>query len=481
MKEKMAKKLLLLLAGMILLILFLFAGCSKSGGTEVEIPPSTPAESNEIEEAEKEASEFPGVMTYLSYDFTDARNGYAIVKNPSGLLYGLVDKNGNQVIEFKYDDLKFLDIPGKNYLQAEYEGTHALIDCDGTEIISFDKGNFRVVNENLILRVYEYDLSGNGEVQIDRDRHGVEIFDVNGKKLGEYHTYQEHPTQGEFSTLDFKDAGGAVFTVSGAASNTTGNFIQVEFYFADVIKADGTVIESRLFPDVHLIAIAAQNPSNHTYSLSLTEQAITVLSNPSDGTEILTFNESGEILNRSTEEYQILGWTHNGYPLVCYDRSYYRLIDLDSGNELRYYDSKPEIQMSDSLCIIGNDVFNRDGEILFVAPGDPILLNDKVLYTTGTIKLVDANNEPVMDDRYFGRFSLEDNGHQAYFLENGDGEVLLLSETGEVLADYGIFTMGGSSEDPTFYFNGMSIQDYRLTDESLTLWFYDSYMTFFYE
>lgn len=106
MKREIVKKTMMLLAisGMI------FSGCGKEEKTYVpqkktETEISKSENDSELETETEGISEGKNYKITTEYDLEDYASGYIIVSKNDGLLYGVIDKEGNEVIPVEYDNI----------------------------------------------------------------------------------------------------------------------------------------------------------------------------------------------------------------------------------------------------------------------------------------------------------------------------------------------------------------------------------------
>jgi hypothetical protein len=83
-----------------------------------------------------------------------------------------------------------------------------------------------------------------------------------------------------------------------------------------------------------------------------------------------------------------------------------------------------------------------------------------MLYTSNdTWKLVDDNNNPIYDERYFKKYEI-DGENNCFALENEDTQICLFNRNAKLMVDYGILEM----RNDNLYLNGESATVYEDKD-----------------
>lgn len=147
----MAKEGVRLFFILTLFVAFL-SGCSKSMG-DVSQSITDASQSSEIEERDssreiidKEEESLIDANEIKSDEETKALfvsenqpvgswDNYFIVRNSAGVLYGLVDRSGQEILPCKYGNIDFVQIKEKTLLLVKDEGLYGLFDLDGTCLI----------------------------------------------------------------------------------------------------------------------------------------------------------------------------------------------------------------------------------------------------------------------------------------------------------------------------------------------------------
>lgn len=115
--------------GIVLTFCFFFSGCSKE---------NTSKNTNLVEEILENKVKSGDIAFSTKYRIEDYQEGCFIVSKSNGLLYGVLDDEGNEIMPLKYDNIEFLDTNTKQFLVIEYEGAKKIIDSKGEIIIDKD-------------------------------------------------------------------------------------------------------------------------------------------------------------------------------------------------------------------------------------------------------------------------------------------------------------------------------------------------------
>ena len=99
--------------------------------TETEI--SKTENDNELETEKEDTLEGKNYKITTEYDLEDYASGYVIVSKNDGLLYGVIDKDGNEVIPVEYDNIQLVRGEDEKsdrdevYFVCEYEGEEEVL------------------------------------------------------------------------------------------------------------------------------------------------------------------------------------------------------------------------------------------------------------------------------------------------------------------------------------------------------------------
>lgn len=134
---KQRKKFLLNV--LFLFMLLAFIGCGKENQENSQEEPQN-GETINIEENGN------GIVLFSTkYDVEDYCQGCFIVSKNDGLLYGVLDKEGKEILPVEYDNVEFLNanevkegIDSQVYLKTKYEDRYTIVNAKGNEILSED-------------------------------------------------------------------------------------------------------------------------------------------------------------------------------------------------------------------------------------------------------------------------------------------------------------------------------------------------------
>ncbi len=119
--------------GLIFTLCFCFSGCNKDDTSE---------NTNLVENVTENKVKNGDIVFSTEYRIEDYREGCFIVSKSDGLLYGVLDDEGNEIISLKYDNIEFLDANTINrenqFLVIEYEGEKKIINSKGEIVIDKD-------------------------------------------------------------------------------------------------------------------------------------------------------------------------------------------------------------------------------------------------------------------------------------------------------------------------------------------------------
>jgi len=128
----------------------LFSATACNDEKEVANNSTTNTSVNESTSSEA-ATEVKAQLLTTEYEIEDYLDNAIIVSKNDGLLYGLIDNNGNEIIPVKYDDMEFLN--DGEYLKNESEEIYILAKYENVESIFDVKG--KMVLETVIPEDYE--------------------------------------------------------------------------------------------------------------------------------------------------------------------------------------------------------------------------------------------------------------------------------------------------------------------------------------
>ena len=133
------QKIKLLLS--IVLIAIFIIGCSVTDVSEQGINVSV-NDSNESEENSKNEISFN-----TQYEIVDCYNGYFIATTNNGELYGMLNQNGDVVIDFNYAELTFGEIKNNDIVYATNNNGQGVLDFNGNVVISLEYNQIKAFDK----------------------------------------------------------------------------------------------------------------------------------------------------------------------------------------------------------------------------------------------------------------------------------------------------------------------------------------------
>lgn len=330
-----------------------------------------------------------GLIFLTDYIVEDYCHGCFIVSKNDGLLYGVLDKKGEEILPVKFDDITFMNSDELEkgtdtilYIKTKYEDEYTVVDQNGKKLL----------DKNVEYTSYAIDAVNDNSycfVENNRDNHILNFYKKDGTYISEIDYYS------------FMDES-AIACIDGSTVDTV--WISENNYIINVVGffLDGSAFgHTTVFDKEHKIVKEWQQPVYLNWEL---------LNN------VFTFYTS-----------------ENGY------RSY----SIDKNGTLVENGFFKENDLSDYTII--NDFFVRKSFLDTQKTEDKAytlgMNNEIKLYQSNdTWKLVDASNNPLYDERYYGCF--EKSG--CYFLINEDNQMCLIDRNGKRLVDYGYLTWNGS-------------------------------------
>jgi hypothetical protein len=341
------------------------------------------AESNAVVEQnkEKKKSNNDGEMLFsVNYDVEDYCDGYFIVSKSDGLLYGLLDMDGKEVIPIKYDEMEFLnkkqviaDNDNKIYLKIKYEGKYSIIDTDENVIL-----------DNNVARVnYIFD---------DSDNNSPFFVSINQNVS----THKGVPGKLQVFTED-----GNIWEEFGDGSNN-----KIYYNFTGISK-DLFMIETI---DNHII-------------------------NSAEGIEVNIYDSQKNVIKH---------WDNALCTGNCsVDDLYKFTISLVKGEVCEYkgitVNSKGEFIEEKDL----KDLYEVGLYITKNTDKNRLQTDEKRLYdSNSTYKLEYLDGSPVYDDRYYDLIEIKEKA-SCFALANEDKEYCLIDRNGIKRIDYGTISSDG--------------------------------------
>ncbi|WP_306529889.1 hypothetical protein [[Ruminococcus] torques] len=128
------KKMLLI---SVIMIIGLCSACGKKAPpTETHKPTDKKIQTEQLENNKK--SEENNEIVHFSTDYIpfDYMNGYTIIKKSKETkLFGLLDENGETILEPEYDKLDFTVMNDQQFIKADFEGKKGIFSLNGSEYI----------------------------------------------------------------------------------------------------------------------------------------------------------------------------------------------------------------------------------------------------------------------------------------------------------------------------------------------------------
>lgn len=391
-----------------LLVTGLFVGCSRTEGSDITSDNETTnrkSEDIEVNDKDENAAEEENGSVIFSTEYTveDYCQGCFIVSKSDGLLYGVLNKAGEEIIPVKYDDIRFVNdeevqegIDSNLYLSAEYENSYVTFDSSGIKL--FDFRTYRVD--------YKLGQSEDGLAffeNIDKEK-VIRLYSEKGTLLCEVSALQQ-------DDLDSTNINSEQFTVDLIYISKNNFIVSITG-----ITNEGSVYRHLSLYDIKGNIIRQWN-DRVCGSFKVEENTFAFLVPISkDSYEINTIDENGN--------FNELGLLEN-------QNVYY--LDTVHGLEKKEDSQSVEESKYDYIYYLG-----KNNEI-------------KLYETNNTWKLVDKNEQPLYEERYFDCYYRD----TAYFLLNENNQMCLISGEGKMVVPSEYISWTGSVGK----FNNMEITD----------------------
>lgn len=324
-----------------------------------------------------------GKIFSTEYDVEDYCHGCFIVSKNEGLLYGVLDRNGEEILPVKYDSIEFMNgeevREGENenlYIRTKYEDQYTVVNSKGEVVLDKD------------VSYVDYELgTGNSEsaffVEISTQNDWVHFYKEDGMLLSELNC-------GENDWIELRYITNEIYLLARADFESISNGVKV-------ISKDVTLY----------------NREN---------QIVTQWNEMGFGNSVIL---DGQFV----------------FYLYANDGVYYRYTMDESGNlsesgEISQEEAKLEIASSGTANKTGEYYLGKEKAI-------------RLYQSNGTWKLVDANDNPLYDERYYQCIPK----YGCYFLVNENNEMCLIDRNGNMVVDYGWLTLNENQG----YFNGAVI------------------------
>ena len=392
-----------------LLCLSLLGGCGQNEtdvvdtnkNSEITENVQTETTSNNITDEKTENITTNGLAFTTEYTIEDYCHGCYIVSKNDGLLYGVLDNNGNEILPVKYDDIWFLNDyvleDGRDttlYIQTVYEDEYTVVNQDGKQLLNkeVEYADYKIgtVNDNSYCFI-EY----------DEDNYIINFYKKDGSFISSVdYCYFVEETENIYSTNLIRKV-----------------WISKNNYILSVIANLGengidTLQHTILFDSNH--QVVTEWPHGFGYA----------------GDEFLDINLTfyiTEIVRIGEYNFHSFTIDENG-----------NLIE----NGLFQENENSKFTLSNQGVLTEKIVSTPKTEYL--------LENGILLYkSNNTWKLENSNGETLYDERYYECFYKS--GY--YFLMNEDNQMCLINKRGNILVNYEYLTYDGD----TGYFMGIPI------------------------
>ena len=427
----------------VLVLVMLFSACStKSDNSPESMRESEISGSADLEEVPdikptQGAKAFQQItdnllITPVQGDLASAYRGYAIVSD--GSRYGLQDIYGTMLIDYTYDNLQFAKIDDAVLLIAKQGDSYGIIDTNNQVVVPIQFPYLHVYGHKYLI------TSESNPMIIDFTNESplsFSILDASGKELGVYSPSEDHNTTMPISVLWHEGAADGLLCATATIYNSVRDVTNTKV-FTDVILPDGTITVTGEDYDL-----------SHVFSDPLTNY--TALHTKDVNVDIGFVLDSKGIPIGGGRFFAICGWDLNGHAVTneynAYDgKTTYYVTGIETGDKIEELKYAPDREITDSLILFQRQVFDKDKNHLLDVTDTAHLLGDKILYEdvdTGIWHFVDKAGNNVYDERYIDFYHFTDESHSAYLLKKDDGNVIMLSENGDLL-DEGNLTIDAS-------------------------------------
>ena len=385
---------------------------NKSGESELEIEESK-TEEKELEEDIRRN----GFVFSTEYTIEDYCHGCYIVSKSNGLLKGVLDKNGREILPVKYDDIWFLNADalkdGKQenlYIQTRYENDYTVIDENGKKIL----------DKQVTCADYWFETTSENSyyfVEGDTENYKINFYRKDGSL---------------FSSGDY-----LCFTDEK-------NFYLVSMSNEVWISENNYILTIVLF-----------------YNSNFDNDVYTVL-----------FDKNHQMIkkwdNVSLVGQEIL---NNNFTFYIKDADEYLSYSIDNvGNFIEngvFQENENSLYTIADVSSYKNVLMRKDLLIIDLTESHTLGKNNDIrLYkSNNTWKLVDSKGVPLYDDRYYEYIESKD----CYFLMNADNQMCLIDRNGNLLIDYEYLMYDGEK----IYFMGkvLGYDNFLVGDDGVSIVF----------
>lgn len=405
---KMKKIAYLLLTATLLLSVTACGNTSDKDTDEEKESGSTYVDESVDVSAENDSSLEDGFLFTTEYDIEDyVENGIIVSKN-DGLLYGMLDNNGNEVIPVKYDDLDFMNkddyVEGKCeniYLIAQYEDIYTVFDIQGNEVIGDSNTDIYCINSkikagnddsipffysNVDEEIIFYNEKGN---EISRISKAMELFECRDYVSDKWYIVY-NKIYDEFTIYDYE----------GNIIEERDEFLYKHYiinneYYILVSSRSFEVINGELVVDGEAVDAL---PGDYIYK----KIKIDCDGNMTDEETYYSFDELDAKADVLSQEEKSARSYYNLYE----SNSTWKLEDLD-GNTLyddRYYDAFKNHSENDCVALL-----NENNQLLLISRTGKIYINYGILETNdggNTMRMLYGDSSKTVKEIFEGRNSI---------------------------------------------------------------------------
>lgn len=367
----------LLMLVLVLIMMFVFTACGDEkinidGGTE-------PSEGTIETEPDFNSSVTDSMAETLVTEYTveDYLDNAIIVSKNDGLLYGLIDNTGKEIIPVKYDDMEFFNkedyINGyyDNYIWCKYESTEYIFNLKGEEImqneanITYADSVFKTENapffnvynsQNSIITIYDQKLNliGKVEEKVENIKKYNMVF-ISDKCY--FYSSLKVESTGTYST--------SAETIGSCLSDYNGN-IKRDFG-NQTSRSDYYFYENKcvlLFDDFANVSSFSSSLNTKTVHIDINGNVVKE--------EKIEYQEAVKKYKNEKKKYNFYQSNStykmedlNGDPL--YVERYYKELEVEGENDCHFLTDE-----NDNVCIFGSqgnlycefgDFINKDGDL----------------------------------------------------------------------------------------------------------------------
>lgn len=374
------------LRGVAVLLMMMVTGCSSGSKIDESVPFTSEYEVTMTAAGNESISKVEEAMLFFTeYEIVDYCHGCFIVSKGNGLLYGVLNKKGKEILPVKYDHVIFLNgeelcdgIGETVYILAEHEGSFTVFDESGVQILDKE------------VKYVKYELK---DVSMEEE-HFVSYDDVQ-HKVSFYKTDGTLVSEGDFGTFfdeQLKEAWGNAINRAGCM------FLSPDYYLICIGGAmDKVYWNTALYDADNQIVRQWEMSTFLTTTYNVDSSCDFFVRDAIEGIDyVYSIDRDGNLQEKGTvdmnEEY-----THDAWSRVVQTRCQHKEEDT-------YY-----------------------------------LNNDIILHKTNNTWKLEKDGKALYDEKYYD--CLSESGY--YFLENEDQALCLIDKEGDMIVEYGWLTKDG--------------------------------------